>query len=112
MYECVLEARAAQFYDSHLKKENEGYYQEFQKAVNKLRERKMKMYELKSVTFEKLKKNKRRLSISSFESNSSFSKRKRHDSFDVSVISEKQHEVHELWSLINLTEFLKIAQRI
>ena len=58
----------------------------------------MKMYELKSVTFEKLKKNKRRLSISSFESNSSFSKRKRHDSFDVSVISEKQHEVHELWS--------------
>ena len=52
MYECVLEARAAQFYDSHLKKENEGYYQEFQKAVNKLRERKMKMYELKSVTFE------------------------------------------------------------
>ena len=67
----------------------------------------MKMYELKSVTFEKLKKNKRRLSISSFESNSSFSKRKRHDSFDVSVISEKQHEVHELWSPINLSEFLR-----
>ncbi|KGR12010.1 hypothetical protein MG5_01642 [Candida albicans P57072] len=108
MYECVLEARAAQFYDSHLKKRKmKAIIRNSKKAVNKLREKKMKMYELKSVTFEKLKKNKRRLSISSFESNSSFSKRKRHDSFDVSVISEKQHEVHELWSPINLSEFLK-----
>ncbi|KAF6065057.1 SAC3/GANP/Nin1/mts3/eIF-3 p25 family protein [Candida albicans] len=108
MYECVLEARAAQFYDSHLKKRKmKVIIRNSKKAVNKLREKKMKMYELKSVTFEKLKKNKRRLSISSFESNSSFSKRKRHDSFDVSVISEKQHEVHELWSPINLSEFLK-----
>lgn len=108
MYECVLEARAAQFYDFHLKKRKiKAIIRNSKKAVNKLREKKMKMYELKSVNFEKLKKNKRRLSISSFESNSSFSKRKRHDSFDVSIISEKQLEVHELWAPFNLSIFLR-----
>ena len=36
--------------------------------------------------------------------------RERHDSFDVSVISEKQHEVHELWSQSICQSFKKLLR--
>lgn len=109
VYELTYEAKAYQFYVLNLKKRClRSIIRNGKKAMKKFKEKKMKMEELRSISLNK--KMKRRSSVSSIDSNTSImlvKRRKHNESFnDISLINEKQHEVHELWAPIDLKKFV------
>ncbi|RCK55221.1 Nuclear mRNA export protein SAC3 [Candida viswanathii] len=112
VYELTYEAKAYQFYVQNLKKRCiRSIIRNSKKAMKKFKEKRTKMEELRSISLNKKKK--RRESVSSIDSNASsvLLKRRRHNESlaDVSLISAKQHEVHELWTPIDVKKFIDVC---